>query len=68
MRRVTFILLIAALVNDAFDQVATGVTVGNRRIVRFKTVATEKLKININAKACPLISNIEVYRIPEIKL
>jgi alpha-L-fucosidase len=59
---------IEALVNDAFDQVATGVTVGNRRIVRFKTVATEKLKININAKACPLISNIEVYRIPEIKL
>ncbi len=59
---------IEALVNDVFDQVATGVTVGNRRIVRFKTISTEKLKININAKACPLISNIEVYRIPEIKL
>jgi alpha-L-fucosidase len=58
---------IEALVNDAFDQVATGVTVGNRRIVRFKTITTEKLKINIDAKACSLISNIEVYRIPEIE-
>ncbi len=43
------------------------VTVGNRRIVRFETITTEKLKINITAKAGPLISNIEVYRIPEIK-
>jgi alpha-L-fucosidase len=58
---------IEALVNDSFDQVATGVTVGNRRIVRFETITTEKLKINLDAKACPLISNIEVYRVPDIK-
>jgi alpha-L-fucosidase len=46
--------------------VAVGVTVGNRRIVRFKTVKTKRLKINLEAKVCPLISNIEVYRIPEM--
>jgi alpha-L-fucosidase len=56
---------IAALVDDAFDQVATGTTVGNRRIVRFKTVSTERLRISFEAKACPLISHIEVYRVPE---
>jgi alpha-L-fucosidase len=53
---------IEALVNDTFDRVTSGVTVGNRRIVRFETITTQKLKINITAKACPLISNIEVYR------
>ena len=52
-------------VEGEFDPVAAGVTVGNRRIVRFKTISTEKLKINFEAKACPLISNIEVYRVPE---
>ncbi|MFA9453198.1 MAG: alpha-L-fucosidase [Candidatus Aminicenantaceae bacterium] len=56
---------IEAMVNDSFDQVAKGVTVGNRRIVRFKPITTEKLRITINAKACPLISNLEVYRVPD---
>jgi alpha-L-fucosidase len=58
---------IEALRDDSFDQVATGTTVGNRRIVRFKTISTEKLRITFEAKACPLISNIEVYRVPETK-
>jgi alpha-L-fucosidase len=52
-------------VEGEFDPVAAGVTVGNRRIVRFETISTEKLKINFEAKACPLISNIEVYRVPD---
>ena len=56
-----------AFVDGNFMQVATGITIGNRRIVKFKTVTTEKLKIDIVAKACPLISNIEVYRVPELK-
>jgi len=56
---------IEALVNDSFDQVAAGVTVGNRRIVRFEAVTAEKLRIHLTAKAGPLISNIEVYRVPD---
>ncbi len=57
---------VSAYVNDTFEQVAEGVTVGNRRIVRFKTVKTQRLKINFEAKACLLISNIEVYRVPDL--
>ena len=56
---------VEALVHDDFFRVATGTTIGNRRIVKFETVRTPKLRIRIHAKACPLISNIEVYRVPE---
>jgi alpha-L-fucosidase len=57
---------IEAQVDKTFAEAATGVTIGNRRIVKFKTVTTQKLKINIKGKACPLISNIEVYCVPEL--
>jgi alpha-L-fucosidase len=56
---------VGTYVNERFDQVATGTTVGNRRIVRFNTVKTQRLKINLEAKACPSIANIEVYRVPD---
>ena len=56
---------IEALVDDAFDQMATGTTIGNRRIVRFSAITAEKLKISFDANACPLISSIEVYKVPE---
>ncbi|MFH2001479.1 MAG: alpha-L-fucosidase [Planctomycetota bacterium] len=49
---------------NTFEEAAGGTTIGNRRIVRFDTVKTPKLKINIHARACPCISNIEVYRVP----
>ena len=57
---------IDAHIEDTFDRVAQGVTVGNRRIVKFETVNTRRLRINLDAKACPLISNIEVYRVPDL--
>lgn len=55
-----------ASINGSFARVAKGVTVGNRRIVRFKPVNTSLLMINLEAKACPLVANIEVYRVPDI--
>jgi alpha-L-fucosidase len=57
---------VSTYVNEKFVQVAAGVTVGNRRIVKFKTVKTQRLKINLEAKANLLISNIEVYRVPDM--
>lgn len=48
-----------------YNRFAEGLTVGNRRLIRFKTVETSKIRINIDAKACPLISNVEVYRVPD---
>jgi alpha-L-fucosidase len=56
---------IEASVGENFEQVAKGTTIGNRRIVGFDTVSTHKIRIHFAAKACPLISNIEVYRIPD---
>ncbi|MCP4728173.1 MAG: alpha-L-fucosidase [bacterium] len=56
---------IEVFVDNGFTEAASGVTVGNRRIVRFNTVNTDRLRIKIRAKACPLISNIEVYRVPD---
>ncbi len=51
---------------DGFRQVAEGTTVGNRRIVKFPKTSTDALRINIRAKACLLISNVEVYQVPEM--
>ena len=52
-----------AFVGDEWQVVATGSTIGYKRILRFPTVETQKLRFTINdAKACPLLSNVEIYR------
>jgi alpha-L-fucosidase len=56
---------IQAMSHGKYSEVAGGTTVGNSRIVRFANIVTEKIQISIFAKACPLISNVEIYRIPE---
>ena len=49
-----------AFVGDEWQVMATGSTIGYKRILRFPTVETQKLRFTINeAKACPLLSNIE---------
>ncbi|WP_165041580.1 alpha-L-fucosidase [Dysgonomonas sp. ZJ709] len=41
-------------------------TIGYKRILRFPTVTTTKVRVNItNALACPVLSNIEIYKAPE---
>jgi alpha-L-fucosidase len=40
-------------------------TIGYKRILLFPEVTTQKLKIEINALACPVISKIGVYNAPE---
>ena len=41
---------------------ASATTIGYKRILKFNPVKTDKLRLNITAsKACPLISNVEVY-------
>ena len=48
--------------NNEWQQIASGTTIGYKRILRFDPVVTDKIRINIqDAKACPLISNIELY-------
>jgi alpha-L-fucosidase len=48
--------------DNAWSKVATGTTIGYKRILPLGAVETSKIRINITgAKACPLISNIEIY-------
>jgi alpha-L-fucosidase len=56
-----------ANINGKWQQIAKETTIGYKRILRFKTVKATQIRLNvIDAKACPLISNIEVYQAPII--
>ena len=58
---------VEALVNGQWKEVAKETTIGYKRILRFATVTTTKLRLSItDAKSCPLISNIEIYDAPQI--
>jgi alpha-L-fucosidase len=42
-------------------------TIGRKRILRFPNVTASKVRLNITgAKACPVISNVEVYKAPKV--
>lgn len=48
--------------NDSWEKVADATTIGYKRILKIDPVETDKIRINItDAKACPVISNVEVY-------
>jgi alpha-L-fucosidase len=47
---------------DRWTKVSDATTIGYKRIIQIEPVSIQKLRVNIlDAKACPLISNIEVY-------
>jgi alpha-L-fucosidase len=48
--------------DNAWVNVASGTTIGYKRILPLDAVETAKVRIHItDAKACPLISTVEVY-------
>jgi len=48
--------------NGQWHEAGQGTTIGYKRIVRLSPVETGKVRISINdSKACPVISNVEVY-------
>jgi len=52
--------------SGSYQTIAPGTTIGYKRILRFPTVRTSKLRLAIeDAKASPAITNIEVYSAPE---
>lgn len=56
-----------ALVGNEWKEIASETTIGYKRILRFPNVTATKLRINIvETKACPAISNIEVYKAPKV--
>lgn len=59
---------IDAMIAGRWEPVMSGTTIGAKRILRFPDVMTSKIRFNIlEAKACPVISNIELMDATEIK-
>jgi len=53
---------VEAWINDRWKTVAAATTIGYKRILKLDALKTNKIRINIiDAKACPLISAVEVY-------
>ncbi|QGY45943.1 alpha-L-fucosidase [Maribellus comscasis] len=58
-----------AFVDDEWKQIDSQTTIGYKRILRFPNVVATKVRLNIkDVKACPVISNIEVYKAPKVLL
>jgi alpha-L-fucosidase len=58
---------VEVLTDGKWKEVAGGSTIGYKRIVRFNPCVSEAIRINIeNALACPVISAISAFQIPEI--
>ncbi len=53
---------IEAEINGEWKKLAEGTTIGYKRILKLNPTETNKIRITItNAKACPVISNVEIY-------
>jgi alpha-L-fucosidase len=47
---------------NQWKEIADGTTIGYKRILKFDSLRVAKIRVNIvDAKSCPLISNVEVY-------
>lgn len=58
---------VEVMVEGAWREIARETTIGYKRILRLPTLTVDKLRITIlDAKDCPLISNIGVYNAPQV--
>ncbi len=58
---------VEAMVDNHWQLIDTQTTIGAKRILRLPTTTTDQIRFSItDAKACPLISNIEIYRAPQL--
>jgi alpha-L-fucosidase len=56
---------VSAFVNGKWEPLINGTTIGYKVIRKFPVVKTSKIRITFSkSKACPVISNIELYRAP----
>lgn len=58
---------IEAFINGNWQEVATGATIGGKKIVRFNPVETNKIRVHFSGMACPVISEVGAFLLPEIK-
>lgn len=60
---------VEAFVNEKWKLLDEQTTIGYKRILRLPTTRTDKMRISItSARACPIISNVEVYNAPRMLL
>jgi alpha-L-fucosidase len=58
---------VEAFNNGTWKEIDKQTTIGSKRILRLPDTKATQLRINIlDAKACPVISNIEVYNAPKV--
>ncbi|HUX95361.1 MAG TPA: alpha-L-fucosidase [Bacteroidales bacterium] len=56
---------VEALVDGEWQKVVDGTTIGYKVIRKFPVVKATKIKVNIaRSKACPVVSNVELFRAP----
>lgn len=55
------------LISDQWQEIASQTTIGQKRILRFQNVTASQLRVTIvDSRACPLISNIEIFKAPKV--
>lgn len=57
---------IEAEIDGKWQLIDSQTTIGDKRILRFDTVKASKIRVNISAKSAITISNIELYRAPNL--
>jgi alpha-L-fucosidase len=51
-----------AFVDGNWKKVAEGTTIGYKRILKIEPLKSSRIRVTISeAKACPVISNVEIY-------
>lgn len=51
--------------SNTWEQLVGATTIGYKRILRFQTYKTQKVRVNVlESLACPVLNNIELYNIP----
>jgi alpha-L-fucosidase len=56
---------VSALIGGEWKKLIDGTTIGNKIIRKFPVVKTSEIKFSVTrSKACPVISNLELYRAP----
>ena len=58
---------IEAYVDSSWKKLGDYTTIGYKRILRLPTVKASQIRISINkSKACPVLSNLELYKAPKV--
>ena len=51
---------------ENWNKISEGTTIGYKRILRFPSVAASRVRFNIlKSRACPMISNFEIFNAPD---